>query len=80
MWKKLLTGKSARIVITMGMPALFYRWYIRAHSLKSLERNIFAFCGIGPIKSSLIGLVENIDAGKRMKGLTKINALGRAGR
>ena len=24
--KKLLTGKSARIVVTMGMPAIVYRW------------------------------------------------------
>jgi putative NADPH-quinone reductase len=25
--KKLLAGRSARIVVTMGMPALVYRWY-----------------------------------------------------
>ena len=53
--KKLLTKKTARIVITMGMPALFYRWYYRAHSLKSLERNILRFSGIGPISVTLIG-------------------------
>jgi putative NADPH-quinone reductase len=33
-WKKLLSGKSARIVVTIGMPALLYRRYFRAHSLK----------------------------------------------
>jgi putative NADPH-quinone reductase len=33
MAKKLLAGRSARIVVTMGMPALVYRWYFRAHSL-----------------------------------------------
>lgn len=76
MWEKLLSGKSARIVITMGMPSFFYRWYFRAHSLKSLERNILAFCGIGPIKSTLIGLVENIDDNKRKKWLEKMNTLG----
>ncbi|HYA39035.1 MAG TPA: NAD(P)H-dependent oxidoreductase [Candidatus Methylomirabilis sp.] len=27
MGNKLLTGKSARIVVTMGMPPFFYRWY-----------------------------------------------------
>ena len=46
--KKLLGGRSARIVVTMGMPGLFYRWYFRAHSVKSLERNILKFCGIVP--------------------------------
>jgi hypothetical protein len=27
----------------MGMPAAVYRWFYRAHSLKSLERNILGF-------------------------------------
>jgi len=53
--KKLLTGKTARIVITMGMPGLFYRCYYHAHSLRSLERNILQFSGIGPIKVTLVG-------------------------
>jgi putative NADPH-quinone reductase len=76
MWKKLLKGKSARIVVTMGMPAFFYRWYFRAHSLKSLERNILAFCGIAPIKTSLIGMVDGGDGAKREKWLAKMRALG----
>ena len=31
--KKLLKGRSAHIVVTMGMPALFYRIVYRAHSV-----------------------------------------------
>lgn len=80
MWKRLLIGKSARIVTTMGMPAFFYRWYYRAHSLKSLERNILGFCGIGPIKETLIGMVEALDDTKRERWLTKLSRLGRAGK
>ena len=79
-WKKLLTGKTARIVITMGMPAFFYRWYFRAHSLKSLERNILGFCGIGPITESLIGMIEAPDNANREKWLAKMRRLGHAGR
>ena len=59
MWKKLLTGKSARIVVTMGMPAFFYRLYFRAHSIKNLERNILSFCGIRPVHTTLIGTIES---------------------
>src|SRR5690606_1625725 len=33
--KKGLSGRSARVVVTMGMPALVYRWFYRAHSVKS---------------------------------------------
>jgi putative NADPH-quinone reductase len=78
-WKKLLKGKSARIVVTMGMPAFFYRWYFRAHSLKSLERNILGFCGIGPIKESLIGMVEAENGDAREKWLRKMRILGSKG-
>lgn len=35
--RKGLTGRSVRVVVTMGMPALIYCWYFRAHSVKSLE-------------------------------------------
>jgi putative NADPH-quinone reductase len=74
-WKKLLTGKSARVVVTMGMPALVYRWFFRAHSLKSLERNILGFVGIGPIRETLIGTVE-ASAASRERWLAKLRALG----
>jgi putative NADPH-quinone reductase len=77
-WTKLLTGKSARVVVTMGMPALVYRWFFRAHSLKSLERNILGFVGIGPIRETLIGTVE-ASAASRERWLTKLRALGGRG-
>ncbi len=79
-WTKLLAGKSARIVVTMGMPALVYRWYFGAHSLKSLERNILKFCGISPVKESLIGMVESMPEKKRQRWLETMRELGRDGR
>lgn len=79
LWKKLLKGRSARIVVTMGMPAFFYRWYFRAHSLKSLERNIVGFAGIGPIRESLFGMVEAASADRRRQWLDRMTVLGRRG-
>ncbi len=76
--KKRLAGRSARIVVTMGMPAFVYRWFYFAHSLRSLERNILRFCGIGPIKVSVIGMVEAKDPAHRLKWLAKMRAFGRA--
>lgn len=78
-WRKKLSGKTARIVITMGMPAFFYRWYFRAHSLKSLERNILGFCGIKTVGESLIGPVEGSDDSYRRGWLDKMAALGEKG-
>jgi putative NADPH-quinone reductase len=77
--KKLLTGKSARIVVTMGMPAFVYRWFFLAHSLKSLARNILGFSGIGPVKLTLIGSVEAMDDRQRAGWLDTLRGLGEEG-
>ena len=58
---KRLGGRSARVVVTMGMPALVYRWVFRAHSLKSLERNILGFVGIRPVHETLLGGIGRLD-------------------
>lgn len=80
MAKKLLTGKSARIIVTMGMPAMVYQWIFMAHSLKSLRRNILSFCGISPIKSTLIGNIEGMTEKQRMGWLDEVRGLGMLGR
>jgi len=71
-----LKGRSARIVVTMGMPALVYRWYFGAHGLKSLERSILRFVGIKPIKETLIGMIGAAYEAKRKAWLQKLLALG----
>lgn len=75
--KKLLRGRSARIVVTMGMPALFYRMVYRAHSLKSLERNILRFVGYKPIEQTIVGRVEETD--QREEALATMKELGAKG-
>lgn len=65
-WKPALKGKSARLIVTMGMPAFVYRWFFFAHSLRSLERNILKFCGIKPVKWSVFGNAED-PSGKAQK-------------
>jgi putative NADPH-quinone reductase len=76
---KLLKGRSARIVITMGMPVLVYRWWFGAHGLKSLERSVLGFVGIGPIRESLFGMVEVASNAKRAAWLARMRSFGRAG-
>jgi putative NADPH-quinone reductase len=75
-----LKGRSARVLITMGMPALAYRFYFGAHSLRSLERNVLKFAGIAPVRASLFGMVENASEARRKAWLQQVTRLGRAGR
>ena len=60
----------------MGMPALVYRWYFRAHSVKSLERNILGFVGIAPVHETLIGMTGNMKPLEAAKWLDKLERLG----
>lgn len=76
--KKLLGGRSARVVVTMGMPALFYRAYYGAHSLRSFKRNILAGTGIEPVSTSLIGNVEG-GKGHRYRWLERMRGHGADG-
>jgi putative NADPH-quinone reductase len=74
--KTLLSGRSARVVVTMAMPALIYRWYFRAHSIKSLERNLLGMVGIGPVHETLIGQAADLKPADAAAWLTKLQRLG----
>ncbi len=74
---KLLRGKSARVVVTMGMPGFVYRYWFGAHALKMLKRNILGFMGVRPIRSTIYGYVEGASAEHRRKWLNEIEEFGR---
>ncbi|MES2401763.1 MAG: NAD(P)H-dependent oxidoreductase [Pseudomonadota bacterium] len=76
MGRKRLTGRSARVVVTMGMPALVYRWYFKAHSVRSLERNILGFVGMSPVDETLIGSVESLGAEGVSRWCKRLRSLG----
>ena len=77
---KALKGRSARIVVTMGMPALVYRWVFRARGVGLLKRNILGFVGIAPVRDTLIGMVDRLGEAGVRKWQDRLRALGaRAG-
>jgi putative NADPH-quinone reductase len=73
---KVLKGKSARVIMTMGMPGWFYRWYFGAHALKLLRRNILHFTGVKPVRSIIYGMIEAVSDDRRMEWLREVEALG----
>lgn len=74
---KLLKGKSARVIVTMGMPGFIYRWWFGAHALKMLKRNILRFMGVNPIRSTIYGYVEGAGLECRQRWLRDVEAMGR---
>ena len=73
----LLKGRSARVVVTMGMPAFIYRWYFRAHGLKSLKRNILRFVGLSPVRDTVLGSVGTRSKPEIARWFDDMKALGR---
>ena len=71
-----LSGRTARVVVTMGMPALVYRWYFRAHSVRALERNVLGFVGISPVSETLVGGAAGLSAQDSNRWLSRMRALG----
>jgi putative NADPH-quinone reductase len=76
-FRPLLKGKSARIIMTMGMPGLIYRWYYGAHTLQLLKRNILGFVGFAPVRATTFGMVEAVPQEQRRRWLAEVEALGR---
>jgi putative NADPH-quinone reductase len=77
--QKGLQGRSARVLVTMGMPALLYRTWFRAHSVKALERNMLGFVGYAPVHHTLVGGVEQLGEAGVLRWCRHLNALGRDG-
>ena len=78
--RTLLGGRSARVVVTMGMPSAVYRWFFGAHAVKSLERNVLRFVGVAPVRCSYVGMVEAPDGRGRARWLRRMAGFGRAAR
>lgn len=74
--RALLTGRSARLVVTMGMPALAYRWYFHAHGVRGLEQGVFRFAGMKPVRETLLGMVETAGDARRQRWLAQMRRYG----
>lgn len=76
---KFFQNKSARVVITMGMPGFIYRLWFGAHALKLLKRNILHFVGINPVRDIILGGVTSVTPERRKQWLAEMEQLGERG-
>jgi putative NADPH-quinone reductase len=70
-----LKGRSARLVVTMGMPSSAYKLVFGAHGVRAFENGILGISGVGPIRETLFGDVEK-DTKTRGKWIAKMTNLG----
>ena len=71
-----LKGKSARVIVTMGMPAAAYKLMFGAHGVRGFESSILGMSGIKPIRETLIGGVGALSRNKAEALLARMRRLG----
>jgi putative NADPH-quinone reductase len=72
-----LKGKSARVIVTMGMPAAAYKLMFGAHGVRGFESSILGMSGIKPIRETLIGGVGALSRNKAEALLARMRQLGK---
>lgn len=74
--EKLLTGKTARIFITMDAPGWYYRWFNRAPGLRLLKFATLEFCGVKPVKYNIFGMVRGAPDARLTKFIAEARRVG----
>lgn len=75
-WDKLLTGKTARLIVTMDTPSFYNRFVYKRAGHGVMKRNILQFCGVNPVRITELGPVRPSTEEKRKKWLDKVKKLG----
>ncbi|TEW44068.1 NAD(P)H-dependent oxidoreductase [Psychromonas algicola] len=74
--KKLLKGRTARIVMTMDTPPWYYSLFQGAPAIKQLKGATLKFVGFNPVKTQMIGPIISSSKESRKKWIKNISKLG----
>lgn len=75
-----MKGKSARLVVTMGMPGFAYGLIFGGHSLKGLAKGVFGMAGFSPVRRTVFGGVGAVDGKGRGRMLARMEKWGQGAR
>ncbi len=76
LWDKLLSGKTAHLMVTMDTPSWYYRWVYGRLGHKQMKKNILGFCGIKVVKISEFTPVIYSNDKKRVEWISSAQQLG----
>lgn len=74
----LLAGRSARLIVTMDGPGIWYRLAHGAAGNRAMRDATLKFCGIKRVGITELGQVRRLDATARAARLNQVEAMGRA--
>ncbi|WP_299481150.1 NAD(P)H-dependent oxidoreductase [uncultured Roseibium sp.] len=73
--EKLLTGRSAQVLVTADTPGWIFRWIYGSGIRKQTEKQILAFCGFKPKGYHVFSPIHGSDGADREKMLTRAGQL-----
>jgi len=76
-WDKLLTGKTAQIIVTMDTPKWYYWLMYKSPGHNSLKIGILEFSGIEPVKINSYGPLKSSNEIKRKQWLMEVQEIGK---
>ncbi len=78
-WKRLLKGRSARVIVTSDSPA-FMLWVLFGDTTNEIKRGILRFAGFSPVRILRIGGIKNASEAKKQRLAEKVYRLGKKGK
>ncbi|MDP3996432.1 MAG: NAD(P)H-dependent oxidoreductase [bacterium] len=77
-WRKLLKGRSARVIVSSNTPPFIAR-ILLGDTTNEIRRGILKFSGFSPVKLLKIGRMETMSEKKKNKWRARMEKLGRRG-
>jgi len=74
---RLLTGRTARLIITMDSPSWYYRIFLKRPGIISLKKGILEFCGIKPVSVTTFNMIKTSNEVKRKQWIANVELLGK---
>jgi len=74
--KRLLSGRSARLIATMDTPPWYFQFFIGNPGIRMMKDSVLKFCGVSPVRSTSIGSVRFSTPEKREKWVQQVRQLG----
>ena len=74
--KKLLKGKTARLVITADTVRWYDRWFMGSPLINQFKKGTLEFCGVKPVKVTYIAPIKDSSEAFRARWLSKVKKLG----
>lgn len=75
-WDKLLTGRSAHLLVTMDTPSWYYHWIYNRPGHNEMKKTILGFCGIKVNRIVEFSPIKGSSQEKREKWLRIANEIG----